>query len=56
VASITVGTYVAALLLLWVIDVPNPYLGALIPAFGFLLSTLSLPTFKHWWMKRFMRE
>lgn len=52
VGSITLGTYVAASLLLWMIDVPNPYLGAFVPALGFLLSTQSLPALKRWWIRQ----
>ena len=46
-----IATYVAATVLLWVIEVPNPLLGSLVPAVGFFLSTQSLPTLKRWWIK-----
>lgn len=52
VLTVTIGTYVAATLLLWMIDVPNPYLGSLVPALGFLVSTRSLPSLKHWWIQQ----
>ena len=50
IGSIVLGTYIAATILLWIIGVANPYLGSLVPALGFLLSTQSLPALKRWWM------
>lgn len=44
-------TYIAIALYLWVIDVPRPLLNAIVPSVGFLLSTLTLPFFKKWWLK-----
>lgn len=44
-------TYVVASLALYVIGVPDFYLGAIIPALGFFLSTLTLPIVKRWWIK-----
>lgn len=44
-------TYVVVLLLLLVVHVPNPYVNALVPSAGFLLSTLSLPWFKRKWIE-----
>lgn len=52
VGAIMVGTYIAATLLLWIIGVPNPYLGSLVPPVGFLLSTQSLPPLKRWWINK----
>lgn len=56
IGSITVGTYVTATLLLWMIDAPSPLFGALVPALGFLLSTQSLPALKRWWIHRHLAE
>lgn len=33
------------------IGVPNPWLNAVIPTTGFVLSTLSMPYFKKFWIK-----
>lgn len=54
IGIITIGTYIAATILLWIIEVPNPYLGSLVPALGFWLSTQSLPALKRWWMQQKM--
>lgn len=44
-----VTTYLAVSLYLHAIHVPNPWLNAIVPAGGFLLSTLSLPLIKRFW-------
>ena len=46
-----VFTYLAIGLYLNTILVPNPWLNAIVPAIGFLLSTLSLPYFKKLWLR-----
>jgi hypothetical protein len=50
-ASITIFTYVAACIFLWLVAVPNFLLAAMVPALGYLLSTLSLPSLKRYWIK-----
>lgn len=45
-------TYISIGLYLGVIKVDNPWLNAIVPSVGFLLSTLSLPFFKNYWLKR----
>ena len=47
-----VFTYLAIGLYLWVIGVPRPWLNAIVPSVGFLLSTLTLPYFKRWWVQQ----
>ena len=44
-------TYVVASIALYSIGAENFYVGAVIPTLGFLLSTLSLPSIKAWWIK-----
>lgn len=48
--TIAVITYVLASLVLHFIGVQNFYLSALIPTLGYVLSTLSLPIIKKWWI------
>lgn len=50
---IAVLTYFTALGILWMIGTERPYLGALFPPAGYVLSTLTLPPLKRWWMKRY---
>lgn len=44
-------TYLSIALYLWAIRTPNPWLNAIMPSVGFLLSTLTLPVFKDLWLK-----
>jgi len=44
-------TYIAIGLYLNVINVNDPWLNAIVPSVGFLLSTLTLPFFKKLWEK-----
>lgn len=48
---IAVITYATAVLFLWLIENPNPLINGMVPVGGFLLSTLSLPPLKKWWLK-----
>lgn len=44
-------TYLAVSLYLYYIGVPNPWLNAIVPAAGFMISTLTMPFFKSLWLK-----
>jgi len=44
-------TYLAIGLYLNVINISQPWLNAIVPAVGFMLSTLTLPFFKRLWLK-----
>lgn len=45
-------TYLSIGLYLTVIKISDPWLNAIVPSIGFLLSTLTLPFFKGLWLKR----
>lgn len=49
-------TYLAIALYLVLISVPNPWLSAIVPAVGFMLSTLTLPIFKNIWLRYFYKR
>ena len=49
---IALGTYVIVGGYLSFLNVEQAWLHALVPAAAYLLSTLSLPVFKIWWMKQ----
>ncbi|MES2437396.1 MAG: hypothetical protein V4519_05300 [Patescibacteria group bacterium] len=49
--SIAVVTYFVAAAVMYVIGAGNVFLNALIPTIGYILSTLSLPYIKKWWIK-----
>ena len=44
-------TYLAIGLYLSAINIPRPWLNAIVPAVGFMLSTLTMPFFKNLWLK-----
>lgn len=44
-------TYLAIGIYLNVIDIPNPWLNAIVPSLAFWLSTLSLPYIRKFWEK-----
>lgn len=50
-AILAVFTYAILVIFLILINAPNPYANALVPAIGFLLSTFSLSALKGWWAK-----
>ena len=50
--SIAILTYLAMVLVMYSLDMSNPFVGAIIPTLGFTLSTFSLDFIKEFW-KRF---
>lgn len=44
-------TYLVIVLFLYMTDLPKPFMNAIIPTIGFILSTLSLPIFKRLWIR-----
>ena len=51
-ALLILFTYVSIGLYLNAIKIKEPWLNAIVPSVGFLLSTLTLPFFKNLWMKK----
>jgi len=45
-------TYLSVSIYLWAISIPRPWLNAIVPTVGFLLSTLTMPFFKRFWLGR----
>ena len=48
--TIALMTYVLIVLFLWIIKLPNYWLNALVPTAAFIISTISLPILKKWWI------
>ena len=48
---LTVFTYLAIGVYLWAIEIPWPWLNAIVPAAAFMLSTLTMPLFKKLWLR-----
>ena len=49
--SILILTYLIASWVMYIINVKEYWLNALIPTLGYFLSTLSLPIVKRWWVR-----
>lgn len=49
---ITGSVYILAVLLMIITGTMNPFLNALIPSMGYLLSTSTYGILKSWWLKR----
>lgn len=49
-------TYISIGLYMYVIQVNNPWINAVIPTLGFFLSTLTLPLFKTQWERHYYRK
>jgi hypothetical protein len=45
-------TYLSIGFYLQAIKIDRPWLNAVVPSIGFILSTLTLPLFKAWWLKK----
>ena len=45
-------TYLAIGVYLAIIKIERPWINAIVPAVAFMLSTLTLPLFKKWWLRR----
>lgn len=49
---VTLTTYFVMTLVMFVLKMDNPFLGAIIPTLGFVLSTLSVDIAKGFWLQR----
>lgn len=48
---LTLFTYLAIGVYMWAIDMPRPWINAIVPALAFMISTLTMPFFKKVWLK-----
>lgn len=49
---VTLTTYIIMVLTMFFLGLENPFIGAIIPTLGFLLSTLTIGFVKKFWIKR----
>ncbi|PJC49686.1 hypothetical protein CO033_00275 [Candidatus Nomurabacteria bacterium CG_4_9_14_0_2_um_filter_32_10] len=47
---ITILTYIVVVLFFYFAELPSPFLNAIVPTLGFVLSTASIPFFKKIWL------
>ena len=45
-------TYIAVVLFMYFSNISKPFLNAIVPSLAFLLSTLTMPFIKRWWLKK----
>ena len=53
---IALMTYIIIVIFLWSINAPRPWLNAIVPTVGFILSTLTLPFFKQFWINHIYKK
>ena len=53
---IALMTYIVIVIFLWTINAPKPWLNAIVPAVGFILSTLTLSFFKRFWLNNIYKK
>ena len=49
-------TYIIIVITLYVLNLPNPFMSAIIPTVAFFLSTLTIPLFKNWWLNNIYKK
>ena len=49
---IAVLTYIVIVIFFFFAGLPNPFVNAIVPTLGFILSTFSIPIFKKYWLGR----
>jgi hypothetical protein len=50
--TIALVTYFFITMLMMILEITDPFISAIIPTAGYLLSTLSIGVVKTWWLKR----
>jgi len=48
---VAILTYLVIVIFFFIAKLPNPFVNAVVPTLGFLLSTFSITIFKNWWIK-----
>lgn len=55
-AIILVLTYLVIVVFFIFAQLPEPYLNAIVPTAAFVLSNLSIPLFKKWWLDKIIKK
>ncbi len=53
---IAILTYFVIVLFFYFANLPRPFINAIVPTLGFVLSTLSIPFFKDFWIKHWYKK
>ncbi|MFC1749642.1 hypothetical protein ACFL2V_12640 [Pseudomonadota bacterium] len=49
-------TYAVIVIFFLFAKLPEPFVNAIVPSLAFVLSTLSIPIFKKWWLKKIYKK
>lgn len=49
-------TYIVVVLFFYFAQLPKPFINAIVPAVGFVLSTLTISFFKKWWVNKVYKK
>ena len=49
-------TYIVIVIFFFVAKLPNPFANAVVPSVAFVLSTLTVPIFKKWWLSKIHKQ
>jgi hypothetical protein len=53
---IAILTYLVIVTFFYFVNLQKPFTNAIVPTLGFVLSTLSIPVFKNFWIKHFYKK
>ncbi|PIT87385.1 MAG: hypothetical protein COU31_03225 [Candidatus Magasanikbacteria bacterium CG10_big_fil_rev_8_21_14_0_10_40_10] len=48
---ILIFTYIVIVIFFLIVRLPKPFVNAVVPSVAFILSTMTVPLFKKWWLK-----
>lgn len=48
-------TYIVIVIFFFFARLPKPFINAIVPALAFVLSTLTVPLFKKWWLNKYKK-
>ena len=51
-ALVLLLTYIVVVIFFFVARLPEPFVNAIVPSLAFMLSNLTIPAFKKWWVGR----
>ncbi|OGY44268.1 MAG: hypothetical protein A3J62_02905 [Candidatus Buchananbacteria bacterium RIFCSPHIGHO2_02_FULL_38_8] len=49
-------TYIVIVIFFFVAKLPDPFANAVVPSAAFVLSTLTVPLFRKWWLKNIHKK
>lgn len=53
---VVVLTYIVVVIFFVTAKLPEPFINAIVPSLAFILSTLTVPVFKNWYIKKIYKQ